>query len=90
MLDLRQCAGLREAYLACGIIERNVPGPESEEKSAAAPEMTIDRIARRVDWFRTRCKIEAVATWSAEQKERMAAALRPMVDFYSKLIPNAG
>lgn len=87
VMDLETCAGLREAYIACGILPESLPA-EGEAMEPGA-EMTIDKMARRVDWFRTRLSAAPLVNWSRDQKQRMASALRPLVELYEQLLPEA-
>jgi hypothetical protein len=82
--DLATAAGLRQAYVACGILEQ----PPAEEGTATeAPEMSIDRLAKWMDWFTTRLSAAPMLNWSREQRDRMASVLRPLVDLYHRLVP---
>ena len=82
--DLATAAGLRQAYVACGILEQGESAAGSHEE---APEMSIDRLAKRMDWFTTRLSAAPLVNWSREQRDRMASVLRPLVDLYQQLMP---
>lgn len=79
--SLDDCAGLRQAYIACGIW----PEPEPGNASPSAP-LTPDSIVRNLSCL-TRHAIgrDQVLAWPEEQRARFLEAARAIVVLYNEL-----
>lgn len=79
--ELTTAAGLRQAYIAAGIL----PPGGSSESSPATKAIGPETIVRWSEWFQKKFPVQSVGDWADEERQRLKAALQPVVDLYHQL-----
>lgn len=79
---LEEASSLTVAYRMVGILPA-LPEREGGEGTL----VTLEQVSGRLAWLRRQA--DAVASWSEEQKRKLADELRPLIELYHQLIPEA-
>jgi hypothetical protein len=87
---LEEAQSLTDAYRKVGILPE-LPERVSGDGTAGAREMTIDWLVGKLSGLRNvrEAARGAMKSWSQEQRRKLAEELRPLIELYHELIPEA-